>query len=529
MTICFLCLKIVPPWEHLLRWSAINPRREQPESLSTPSQRLSEMKKYFGRQEQVSTSSENEGNQHLNLTSNSGGGGGVAYRSRLEVAVDNGNFRGGDESHGHFNGSGNANGGDNRQADRTPWHGGCNPYPPPAVSTSTASTNTANESTSVGIVDHPSRDGIENGGGRSWNEGAGAAWSATATAGGDDGGEGGVGVDFDPHTESRNTQSAHAIAGGSPASWWKDASEPVVPAFRWDLQLPNLAPPLAQRHDPTGIRGVLESSTTTGVTKHASPLKVTMDPPALSGLGKPTSQHHRHRIAEPLYTNFSSFDVMDNAGVRYGARTGSGVSSIDSASRVTYGGQKWGINPPQVTGDAQWGLGFNGVSGGGSGRHFSRSRVDETRRGVTQLFDSVNPSGHYPTFNNGAFPVHSREMVQTSIHPGGAESLSRQDANPTSGMVREREIDGMGVALDGRVSKKTRVGKYEDLRTYTDWTGGLNGEESPELRRGFLAGGSEASAAVEAGMSEPPQKGKKMPASSRRCRAEGEFIRHCLM
>lgn len=515
-TICFLCLKIVPPWVHLFRWSTINPRREQPESLNTPSQRLSEMKTYFGRQEQVSTPSENERDKRLSLTSNSGDGG--AYRSRLEVAIDNGGFRGGGESHGQFNGSGNANGGGNRQADRTPWHGGCSAYPPPAASASTVSTNSANGTSSVGIVDHPSRDGIENGGGRSWNEGAGAAWpvtsTATATAGGDGGGEGGVGVDFDPHTESRNTQSAHIMSGDSSASWWKDAPEPMVPPSRWNLQLPNLAPPLAQRHHPTEIRGVLESSTTADVTKHA------LDPPVLSGLGKSTSQHHHHRNAEPLYNNFSSLDVMDSAGVRYGARTGSGVSSM-------YGGQKWGMTPPQLTGDAYWGLGFNGVSSGGSGRHFN-SRMDETRRGVTKLFDSVNPSGRHPSFNSG-FPVHSRDIVQASIHPGGAESLSRQDANPISGTVRGREINEMGVALDNRVTKKMRVARHEDLRMYTDWTGGLNGEESLELRRGFLGGGSEAGSTVEAGMSERSQKGKKIPASSRRCRAEGEFIRYRLM
>ncbi|CAM9982529.1 unnamed protein product, partial [Ectocarpus sp. 12 AP-2014] len=112
---------------------------------------------------------------------------------------------------------------------------------------------------------------MQNGGSTGHNDGGGG--------GGGRGGDGSIGggdpgdvgsVEFDPqadcrapvvdphhHQQHQHQVSVTSTAGGSPTSWWRDAPEPVVSTFPWDLQLPNPAPPLALSSHNVGSGGGL--------------------------------------------------------------------------------------------------------------------------------------------------------------------------------------------------------------------------------------------------------------------------------
>ncbi|CAN0359158.1 unnamed protein product, partial [Ectocarpus sp. 8 AP-2014] len=111
---------------------------------------------------------------------------------------------------------------------------------------------------------------MQNGGGNGHNDGGGGGGGGGhGSIGGGDPGDVGS-VEFDPqadcrapvvdphhHPQHQHQVSVTSTAGGSPTSWWRDAPEPVVSTFPWDLQLPNPAPPLALSSHNVGSGGGL--------------------------------------------------------------------------------------------------------------------------------------------------------------------------------------------------------------------------------------------------------------------------------
>ena len=520
--------------------------KRQPESLNTPSKRLSEMKEYFRRQGHRAPASEIEGSRHLNAASS-------FFRSRPGVAVEESlrDF----EAHGQRNGDGCGSGGVNKKGERVAWEGRRDATYHPPTSASSAASFAQHESVaeSIGIMVPPNRDGVENGG-RGWDDSA-AVWSAASVAaGGHNGGE--TGIEFDAHTGSRGVQAGHINGAGSPTTaWWKDGPEPMVSAFPWDLHLPNPAPPLAPPHDSSEIRGVTESSM--ACATRASPSIVTPGSPALPDelqhsplcrcdecrIAKVIAPHPRHRIPDqqvhPHHTG--SFDtIIDGAGRSGGGWPGSGVL-MDSASRVPYGGHRWGMNNPQdhpAASDTSWGFGSIGVYGtgvngssgdGGCPSGMSKGGGDP-RRGGAPLCDTFLPSGSHSAPHETASLTNARVAPshQMSAHLGGPEPLTRQTINHAHiGREREVEFGGIGALGDRGVKRARDNRRGGNLHVFADeWAGASNGETSPPvLQRGLSSGGSDSRSSV-GGRTVKEQRSKKVWASSRRCRADGEFIRH---
>lgn len=502
----------------------------EPESVSGPSQRLHEMKEYFLRHQRAPNDAhEHNRNPYFE---------GAVFRSRSGAIVQDNRRDDAAQAHGIGNGGGGVGGGGSKQGERMPWHEGTNVFPP-SVSTP-ATERSAENPPAVGVVSAPSGDGGDSGG-RVWEVGTNAAATAGGhgAGGGNDGGD--VGVEFDPQADNKAVHPGPVAAGGSPNSWWRDVPEPVVSNFPWDLQLPNPAPPLALPHAPIDIRGLPESSNmvaTGGTPQSAVPaaagslsLRGAQEHSPLCRcevcrFGK-AAGHPRHRANEQLQQQPNALDMME-AGGRGGIRAGSGAVLMDAAARGTYGGMRWGMNPPPSAAEVAWGLGSSNGSGGVTGYLASR-KIDDLRRGGAPPCDTFVPAGpHAPAYN--VVPANPG-MLHGTNPLGGPERFAPHESKSFSVAEDGGGADGVDFGARHARAKRARLIKQEGVHLSSGGIGVSSGESSSgqRLDKGGGRGGVGGSDSRDATGGGRLQRGKKTPASSRRCRHESEcFVFLCV-
>lgn len=525
-------------------------QKGEPESVSGPSQRLHEMKEYFRRNQQASTDShDHHRNSHQFIE-------GTVFRSRSGAVVHN-NRREGDGEGGQAKNAGGGGGAESsggsignrqqqqqQQSERAPWHeGGTNTYTSPLSGMSAAKHPLGNPP-AVGI------DGGDNDS-RVWEVGTSSA--AGGASGGIDSGD--VGVEFDPQADCRPIHSGQGMTGGSPSSWWKDVPEPSAPNFPWDLQLPHPAPPLALSNAPSlgGVRGgQTDSSSMAAITggSLSAAAAVLGGQSVLRGasqehspicrcetcrFGKTaaataaavhSSRHHRaeQRLQQQQQAN-NAMDMIDAGGSSgsggrggNGMRGGTGAVLMDAAARGTYGGLRWGVNQPPSSVEMAWGLG-----GGNNGGYLSNRKTDDMRRGggAPSCDTLVPPGPHAPSYN--VVPANPKGMMHVTSPLGGSDRFVPHEFKSLSVSVG----GGGGVADDMGAfgshetrAKRSRMSRREEqyLPSGESMFGhrmerdtGRGGAGGPESRDAGAGGGGRV------------QRGRRTPASSRRCRHEGEF------
>lgn len=535
-------------------------RHEQRESVNGPSQRLHEMKEYFRRIDHRAPPDGHETSHHRGHPYFEG----AVFRSRSGLIHDNRR----EENNGQDIGAGGGGAGaaGSRQGgERMAWHeAGRTGAAHPGSATSEAH---AGDPAAAGIVNDEGGNGC-----RVWevgtNAGAGSGGGGgTSTAAG---GKTDDGVEFDPQADCRQvtmlpTGQQVAPTGSPTSSWWRDVPEPAVATFPWDLQLPNPAPPLAPPHGgPAAAVGrgnpanasSMANSGSLGISASALALRGGSGGGGSGGGGggggapghsplcrcdacrfTKATHPNRHRIIDPQSN--TALDIMEGSG-RGGSRSSSGAVLMDAAAARAAGaygvGLRWGVNPPpEAESCVTWGLGNGnggGVGGGGSG-YLSNRKVDDARRGGAPICDTLIPVGpHAPAYHAATVSVVPRGMLQHTL--GGPERFTPPELfQPSPGDAGGSSMGKPG-AFDARKSraKRARVSKADANGTAGGASGSGAVQRSVKREAGTVRGGAGASAGASknddaaGGGSGRGQKGstagKKAPASSRRCRAEGK-------
>lgn len=504
-----------------------------------PSRRLHEMKEYFQRQPQAY--SESQQYQHQQQRHQFVDNASFRAPCQQDIAVENSNTvttngRRDDPSHQDGGGGGSGGNGGVSMVKRLLWTDGIKPFH--SVTGSVASPPSAV------LSDEP---------------GAPTDVIVSSQSGDDTGGE--VGSEFDPQADCRQggvgggsgvshhdpDQATVSAAGsiltaaGSPtSSFWPDAGESgnANASFPWDLQLPNPAPPLALPHPPSlgSLRGSQEP--------------LFPRPPLRGGGG--ISDH----------PSSCGLDMASGTGIRGG---GGGGGFSDGSCGPYSSSLRWASSVSQPDSCLGWEPGNAGGGGGGisDGYYMVSRHLNGVRRGAVMNASACDPLSNPglpppppPPTSPNSTPVTSLGMVlsrggsngfgRTSSQQHGLDRFASPDLHPTisslsASLKLEQSMQrapsttvfsgGIGDVCDSRGTGGSRAKRERDGARAGGAaafpSGMMNRAQSNKRQRlvqtaeSLLSGAGQSVGSVGGGRSQSGTP-RKTPASSRRCRHEGE-------